>query len=122
MKLRDIAAKLGCELEGDPAIEITGVSGLEDAQPGDLRLPRDLSEVAAEGLGRELWFRVAKGRSGLTVTAHHAKICPPKQVGERDPLRAALIFDEDPAVCELQIFGFGFHERRSRGRNRNRLK
>lgn len=36
MKLRDIAAKLGCELEGDPAIEITGVSGLEEAQSGDL--------------------------------------------------------------------------------------
>jgi len=36
MKLRDIAAKLGCELEGDPTVEITGVSGLEDAQPGDL--------------------------------------------------------------------------------------
>jgi UDP-3-O-[3-hydroxymyristoyl] glucosamine N-acyltransferase len=36
MKLRDIAAKLGCELEGDPAVEITGVSGLEEAQAGDL--------------------------------------------------------------------------------------
>ena len=36
MKLRDIAEKLGCSLEGDPNIEITGVAGIEDAAPGDL--------------------------------------------------------------------------------------
>src|ERR1700681_2153624 len=31
MKLRDLAAALGCELEGDGGIEITGVSGMEQA-------------------------------------------------------------------------------------------
>jgi UDP-3-O-[3-hydroxymyristoyl] glucosamine N-acyltransferase len=31
MKLRDLAAALGCELKGDGGIEITGVSGMEQA-------------------------------------------------------------------------------------------
>lgn len=36
MKLKDIAARLGCGLEGDAELEITGVAGIEDAQPGQL--------------------------------------------------------------------------------------
>lgn len=36
MKLKEIAARLECGLEGDPELEITGVAGLEDAQPGQL--------------------------------------------------------------------------------------
>lgn len=36
MKLKEIAARLECKLEGDPDLEITGVAGIEDAQPGQL--------------------------------------------------------------------------------------
>jgi UDP-3-O-[3-hydroxymyristoyl] glucosamine N-acyltransferase len=36
MKLSDVAARLDCRLEGDPAIDITGVSGIEQAVPGQL--------------------------------------------------------------------------------------
>lgn len=36
MKLGEIAERLGCKLEGDPAIEITAVVGLEDAGKGHL--------------------------------------------------------------------------------------
>lgn len=41
MKLHDLAARLGCELKGDPSIElagihITGVSGMEKAGPTEL--------------------------------------------------------------------------------------
>jgi UDP-3-O-[3-hydroxymyristoyl] glucosamine N-acyltransferase len=36
MKLSEIAARLGCELSGDGAIEITGVAGMEHAGPADL--------------------------------------------------------------------------------------
>jgi len=36
MKLREIATRLGCELLGDPEIEITGVAGMEHAGPGEL--------------------------------------------------------------------------------------
>ena len=36
MKLRDLAGKLGCELRGDGAIEITGVAGMEQASASQL--------------------------------------------------------------------------------------
>ncbi len=36
ISLRDLAARLGCELRGDPDLEITGVAGLEHAGPRDL--------------------------------------------------------------------------------------
>jgi UDP-3-O-[3-hydroxymyristoyl] glucosamine N-acyltransferase len=36
MKLKDIARALGCELAGDGELEITGVAGMEHAQPGEL--------------------------------------------------------------------------------------
>ena len=36
MKLADIAERLGCRLEGDGAVEIVRVTGLQQAQPGDL--------------------------------------------------------------------------------------
>jgi UDP-3-O-[3-hydroxymyristoyl] glucosamine N-acyltransferase len=36
MKLRDIAARLDCELSGDGEIEITGVAGMEHASPTEL--------------------------------------------------------------------------------------
>jgi UDP-3-O-[3-hydroxymyristoyl] glucosamine N-acyltransferase len=32
----DLAARLGCRLEGDPDVDIQGVAGVEDAAPGDL--------------------------------------------------------------------------------------
>lgn len=36
MKLRELAARLGCELHGDGEIEITGVAGMEYATPDQL--------------------------------------------------------------------------------------
>ena len=36
MKLRDLAERLACRLEGDGDIEIRRVAGIEQAQPGDL--------------------------------------------------------------------------------------
>ena len=36
MKLQDLAQKLGCRLDGNPSIEITGVAGLDRAASGDL--------------------------------------------------------------------------------------
>lgn len=36
MKLKDLAEALGCELSGDPGIEITGVAGMEHAAPDQL--------------------------------------------------------------------------------------
>jgi len=36
MKLGEIADRLGCQLEGDANLEITGVAGIEEAEPGQL--------------------------------------------------------------------------------------
>ncbi|MGB7847494.1 MAG: UDP-3-O-(3-hydroxymyristoyl)glucosamine N-acyltransferase [Candidatus Acidiferrum sp.] len=36
MKLQKLAQKLGCRLEGNPEIEITGVAGIDHAAPGQL--------------------------------------------------------------------------------------
>jgi len=36
MKLHEIAERLGCRLQGDPELEITGVAGMEHAGPGQL--------------------------------------------------------------------------------------
>ncbi|HKW89817.1 MAG TPA: UDP-3-O-(3-hydroxymyristoyl)glucosamine N-acyltransferase [Candidatus Acidoferrales bacterium] len=36
MNLADIAARLKCDFEGDAALEISGVAGIEEAQPGQL--------------------------------------------------------------------------------------
>ena len=36
MKLADLAQSLGATLHGDPALEITGVAGIQTAAPGDL--------------------------------------------------------------------------------------
>jgi UDP-3-O-[3-hydroxymyristoyl] glucosamine N-acyltransferase len=34
--LRELAARLGCELSGDGDVELSGVAGIEEAAPGDL--------------------------------------------------------------------------------------
>jgi UDP-3-O-[3-hydroxymyristoyl] glucosamine N-acyltransferase len=36
MKLQEVAQKLGCRLEGDGSVEITGVAGIDHATPGQL--------------------------------------------------------------------------------------
>lgn len=36
MNLRELAARLGCELRGDGSVEVRGVNGIERAGPGDL--------------------------------------------------------------------------------------
>ena len=36
IRLSDLAARLGCELHGDPELEITGVAGMEQAGPSEL--------------------------------------------------------------------------------------
>lgn len=49
MTLRELADRLGCRLEGDGAIEITGVAAIEHAGPGDLTFlanPKYASAVA----------------------------------------------------------------------------
>ena len=50
MKLRELAERLACRLEGDGGIEIARVAGIEDAGPGDLTFvanPKYLNALSA---------------------------------------------------------------------------
>jgi UDP-3-O-[3-hydroxymyristoyl] glucosamine N-acyltransferase len=47
MKLGDLAAQLGCQLEGDGEIDITRVASIDNAEPGDLTFLAN-SKYAAE--------------------------------------------------------------------------
>lgn len=78
MKLKEIAARLECKLEGDPDLEITGVAGIEDAQPGQLTF---LSN-------RRYRLEVAKTRASAIIVA-------PNEDGISLPLLRA----EDPYLC-----------------------
>ena len=61
MKLGEIAKKLGCEVEGDAEIEITGVAGIEEARAGELtflvnrkyRPALETTEASAIFVGRD---------------------------------------------------------------------
>ena len=56
MKLRELAERLACRLEGDGEIEIVRVAGIEDAGPGDLTFVANpkylatLSTTRAQGI------------------------------------------------------------------------
>jgi UDP-3-O-[3-hydroxymyristoyl] glucosamine N-acyltransferase len=68
MKLRDLAAALGCELHGDGGLEITGVAGMERATPTELTFlanPKYARKVKNSRSGAIL---VSKLVEGLSVT------------------------------------------------------
>src|SRR5215212_157345 len=67
MKLREIAGALGCRLEGDGEITITGVAGMEHAQPGQLTFlanPKYASKVRNTRAGAIL---VSEPIAGLEI-------------------------------------------------------
>ncbi len=50
LTLKDLAQRLGCRLEGDGVVEITGAAGIEQAQPGEVSFianPKYLRALAA---------------------------------------------------------------------------
>ena len=66
MLLKDIADRLGCGLEGDGQIDIRGVSGIEDADAGDLTFfsnPRYIAELRST-------------RASAVILGHKAESAP----------------------------------------------
>ncbi len=72
MKLGEIAGMLGCELEGDAAIEIEGLAGIEDAQPGQLTFVSNRKYIPAIATTRASAALVA-----MDTRAERAKGLPP---------------------------------------------
>jgi UDP-3-O-[3-hydroxymyristoyl] glucosamine N-acyltransferase len=75
MKLSEIAARLGCRLEGDAGIEIEGVAGVEEAGPGQLtflanpryRRAAEATRASAIVLGPDAKLSRAPGTAPLAV-------------------------------------------------------
>jgi UDP-3-O-[3-hydroxymyristoyl] glucosamine N-acyltransferase len=66
MRLRDLAQRLGCQLEGNGDVEITGVSSVQQAGPGDLTFvvnPRYLPQLASTKASAVI---LGRGESGTT--------------------------------------------------------
>ncbi len=66
MKLRDLAAALGCELHGDQNLEITGVAGMERASSTELTFlanPKYAHKVKQSPAGAILVSRIVEGLS-----------------------------------------------------------
>jgi UDP-3-O-[3-hydroxymyristoyl] glucosamine N-acyltransferase len=89
LNLQDIAARIDCRLDGDGAIDIRGVAGIEDAGPGDLTFfanPKYAAELRAT-------------RASAVILGEHAEAAPCAMLRARQPYlafaRAVGLF-EDP--------------------------
>ncbi len=78
MKLKEIAARLECKIEGDPDLEITGVAGIEDAQLGQLTF---LSN-------RRYRLEVAKTRASAIIVGLNEEDIPLPLLRAEDPYLA----------------------------------
>jgi UDP-3-O-[3-hydroxymyristoyl] glucosamine N-acyltransferase len=72
MKLAQLAEQLGCELAGDPKIEITGVAGLAEAAPGDLTFLANPRYRPAIRKTRASAIVVAKGAGEMPLASLRA--------------------------------------------------
>lgn len=63
MNLQRIAEKLGCTIEGDATLEISGVAGLDDARAGDLTFLSNRKYLRALGTTRASAVLIAPGEA-----------------------------------------------------------
>lgn len=73
MKLSEIAARLGCTLEGDGSIEITGVAGVEEATPGQLTFlsnPKYTTKLAASAAAAAIVGNDYNGSANVPLLRH----------------------------------------------------
>jgi len=69
MNLAELAEKLGCVVEGDANLEITGVAGLEDARPGELTFLANRKYVRALETTRASAVLVTKDEARPRIAA-----------------------------------------------------
>ena len=73
MKSAELARRLGAELRGDPDVEITGVSGIEEAGPGQVTFVANPKYAALARTTRAAAILVAPDFPELTVTTLRLK-------------------------------------------------
>ena len=64
MRLQEIAEKLGCTVEGDPQLEISGVAGIEDAEAGELTFLANRKYLPALATTRASAILIARDAAG----------------------------------------------------------
>jgi UDP-3-O-[3-hydroxymyristoyl] glucosamine N-acyltransferase len=78
VKLRELADRLECRLEGDGDLEVTRVSGIQDAQPGDITFLANPKYEKA----------LAATRASAVILKEDAKAAPCAMLRARDPYLA----------------------------------
>ena len=78
MKLKELAARLDCRLEGDGELDVTRVAGIQDAQPGDVTF---LANPKYEKL-------LASTRATAVILKEEAPAAPCAMLRARDPYLA----------------------------------
>lgn len=69
MKLGEIAKRLGCAMDGDANLEITGVAGIEDARAGELTFLANQKYRGALGTTRASAVLIARDAGPVRVAA-----------------------------------------------------
>ncbi len=79
MKLRDIATALNARLEGDGNLDITGVNGIEEAEPGQVTFVSNPKYAAAAKTTRasavivdDAFLRLRRQRCGQRIHIWHS--------------------------------------------------
>jgi UDP-3-O-[3-hydroxymyristoyl] glucosamine N-acyltransferase len=78
VKLRDLANRLECRLEGDGDLEVTRVSGIQDARPGDVTFLANSKYEKA----------LASTRASAVILKDNAPVAPCAMLRARDPYLA----------------------------------
>ena len=84
MRLGELAERLGCELRGDPALDITAIRGLEDAGPGDLTFlanPKYAAQLAATRASAAIVAKNAAELPIATLRADNPYLCFARALG-----------------------------------------
>lgn len=69
MKLSEIAARLGCRVEGDGTVEVRGVGSLDDARAGDVTFLGNLKYLAKAEATKATAILLGKGAPSVGIPA-----------------------------------------------------
>jgi UDP-3-O-[3-hydroxymyristoyl] glucosamine N-acyltransferase len=126
LKLGEIADRLGCALDGDPSVEIARVSGLQQAQPGDLTFLSNAkylhqfftTQASAVIVGRDVRDPAPRGCATLRCANPYAAFAralgffsggvpPAKGVDHRSAIAADAAIGADVSIGPFVSVGAG---------------
>jgi len=121
MKLRELADRLGCRLEGDGAIEITGVAGMERAGPGELTFLANPKYAHKVKHTRAAAILVTEPIAGMDISCvvsdnpyldfaralsfFYTPPCPPRGIHRLAYVAATAVVGEDCSIGPFAVVG-----------------